>query len=779
MNKIEELISKLTLQEKASLLSGANFWNTKAIQRLNIPSMLLTDGPHGLRRQAGKADHLGLSNSVPATCFPTAAGLASSWDAELTYKVGSAIAAEAAATGVSVLLGPGLNIVRDPLAGRAFEYFSEDPFVAGTLAAGMVEGIQSRGVAATPKHFAVNSQEHMRMSIDEVVDERALREIYLEGFRRVIQGAQPRVLMTSYNRVNGAYANENTHLLKDILKNEWGYKGIIVTDWGANNDRVLGLKAGSTLEMPSSNGATDLEIVEAVKSGALDEVVINQQVEGMLSLVFDTAAAIKDAPSADYEANHMLAVEASQQSIVLLKNDGAVLPLKPHTKVALIGDFAQAPRYQGAGSSFVNPTRLVSALDAFKSDDSITLVGFEPGFKRTGGKSASMANRAVNLAKEAETVIIFAGLDEVRESEGIDRSSMQLPANQVDLINKVAAVHHSVVVVLAAGGAVELPFADNVTAIVHGFLGGQGVGTALKNILTGKQNPSGKLAVTYPFVYADAPTSSYFPGKELSAEHRESIYVGYRYYETADVAVRYPFGHGLSYTQFAYSDVLVTNDSVSFSITNTGDVAGAEIAQVYVRPLTPKAFRPTRELKGFSKVYLQPGELKRVTIPFDEHTFAHYSLSAAKWMVEAGEYAIEVGASIKDLRLQVSLERTGEVYSQDDQNDALDVYKSGKVKNVSDDAFTALLGRPLPASQWNRKKRPTYQDTVAQLQYGSLRGRAFYGLLKLVRRVLILLNRPNDANTVVFIMNIPFTRLVGFSGGKLKKKDIERLFGLN
>lgn len=779
MADIQTLMSELTLEEKASLLSGANFWNTKPVERLGVPSILLTDGPHGLRRQAGKADHLGLSQSVPATCFPTANALANSWDSQLLERVGAAIASEAAATGVSVLLGPGLNIVRDPLAGRTFEYFSEDPYISGKLAAAMVKGIQSRGVAATPKHFAVNSQEHMRMSIDEVVDERTMRELYLEGFRRVIQEARPRMLMTSYNRVNGAYANENPHLLQDILKNEWHYDGTIVTDWGANNDRVDGLKAGSTLEMPSSNGATDAQIVQAVQDGTLEESVVDQQVEALLQLVFDTTEAIKDAPPADLDANHALAVEAATQSIVLLKNDKNILPLQAGTRVALIGDFAQTPRYQGAGSSFVNPTQLTAALDAFTKDESVQVAGYEPGFKRTGGNSRRLIRRALQLAQQADVALVFLGLDEARESEGIDRPSMELPAaNQLRLLKELCAVHHNVVVVLAGGGPLELPFADDVAAIVQGALGGQGVGTALADIITGRSSPSGKLALSYPFVYSDAPTAAYFPGKELTAEHREGVYVGYRYYETAQVAVRYPFGFGLSYTTFSYSDISVSDSEVSFSVTNEGGVAGAEIAQVYIQPPTSDVFRPARELKGFAKVFLQPGETQRLTVAFDEHTFAHYNQTAGAWLVVPGDYTVEVGASVQDVKLQASLHQVGNEIPNVTHQEALAIYQTGQVKSVSDEAFAALLGRPLPQALWNRTQRPTYHDTVAQLQYGSIRGRLFYGLLKGIRRLLFALGRPNDANIMVFMMNIPFSRLPGFSNGKLTRRGIERFFGL-
>ena len=768
----QKYIDAMTLQEKASLLSGANFWNTKPVKRLNIPSITLTDGPHGLRKQAGAADHLGLGESVKATCFPTAAALASSWDENLLQRVGEALGNEAAANKVSVLLGPGLNIVRDPLAGRAFEYFSEDPYIAGKLAAAMVRGIQTHGVAATPKHFAVNSQEYLRMSINEVVDERTMREIYLEGFRRVVQESKPKMIMTSYNKINGTYASENGHTLQDILVKEWNYSGATVTDWGGNNNRVAGLKVGSTLEMPSSNGATDKEIYEAVKDGTLDESILDTQVNKLLSVVFETTEAIKNAQPSDLDVHHELAVEAAERSMVLLKNDSHVLPIASGTRIALIGDFAQTPRYQGAGSSLVNPTRVISAVDAFTDNDLIELIGYEPGFKRTGGKSTSLIRKAVALAKKAEVVIVFIGLDEAKEAEGIDRKTMELPANQLALLSAISAVDTNVVVVSAAGGPVEMPFADDVASIIHSSLGGQGVGKAVANIITGLRTPSGKLAVSYPFTYSDVPTANYFPGQEKTAEHREGLYVGYRYYETAEVAVRYPFGFGLSYTTFSYSNIVVKEKSVTFSITNDGDIAGEEVAQLYIQPPKGATFRPVRELKAFTKVSLQPGQMKKVTVDFDSHTFAHYHVSAKAWVIAKGEYKIEIGASVQDIRLKASLNVKGIADTQEVQK--LKSYPSGNIKNVSDKEFETLLGRPRPIALWNRNNRLTPEDTVMQMKYSRLLGRLLYGLLRLAQKVLFVLKKPNLANNMEFIMNLPFSRIPGFAGGKISNQAIER-----
>lgn len=776
MSEYQKYIEAMTLEEKASLLSGANFWNTKSIERLGIPSIMLTDGPHGLRKQAGKADHLGLSESVPATCFPTAAALANSWDEKLIEEVGRAIGGEAAANKVNVLLGPGLNIVRDPLAGRAFEYFSEDPYVAGKLAASMVRGIQSTGVAATPKHFAVNSQEHLRMSIDEVVDERTLRELYLEGFRRVVEEAHPKMLMTAYNKVNGTYANENAHLLKDILVDEWKYSGTLVTDWGGNHDAVAGVKVGGALEMPSSSGIAEKKIIEAVQSGELEMPLLDERVAALLKLTFETADAIKDAPKVDSAAHHELAVEAAGRSMVLLKNDSQALPIAKGAKVALIGDFAKNPRYQGAGSSLVNPTQLVSAYDAFTSEASVELVGYEPGFKRAGGDNRRLINRAVSLAKKADVAVVFVGLDESKEAEGIDRATMALAQNQLDTVNAISKVHDKVVVVLAAGGPLELPFADTVAAIVHGSLTGQASGQGLVDVLTGRRNPSGKLAVSFPIRYSDTPTASYFPGKERTAEHREGLYVGYRYYETADVPVQYPFGHGLSYTTFSYSDLKVTKTDAEVSITNTGDVAGEEVVQIYVRPPKGDIFRPIRELKGFTKVALQPGETKRVSVSFDSHTFAYYDTTINAWNILGGEYIIEAAASVRDIRLQATVVIT-------DGSDARDTYDSekfapyysGHIKAISDESFEAILGRPLSPALWDRKASLGYDDTIAQLQYGGLSGRALFGILRSARWMLFVLKKPYLANNVVFIMNLPFSKIPSFTGGKISEKTIKRL----
>ena len=773
MPDIRALVSQLTLEEKASLMSGANFWNTKAIDRLGIPSMMLTDGPHGLRKQGGKADNLGLNKSLPATCFPTAATLASSWDETLVQRVGEALGREAAAQQVGVLLGPGLNIIRNPLGGRSFEYYSEDPYVFGKLAVAQVRGIQSTGVAACPKHFAVNSQEHLRMSIDEVVDERSLHEIYLEGFRRVIVEAQPRVIMSSYNRVNGTYANENMHLLDDILRKTWGFDGIVVTDWGGNNNRVAGLIAGNQLEMPSSGGVTDREIVAAVQTGELEESLLDRRVEELLELVFAADEQIKNAPSTNYDAHHELAVEAATHSIVLLKNDNDALPLAQSEKVAVIGDFAKTPRYQGAGSSLVEPTRLDTAYDALVSSG-VDIIGYAPGFKRFGTKSGRLIREAMRLAGEAETVLLFLGLDESSEAEGIDRTHMRLPDNQLQLASELTKLGKKLVVILAGGAPVELPFADAVEAIVHGFLGGQGSGRAITDILTGAVNPSGKLAVSYPLCYDDVPSAKYYPGRELTAEHREGMYVGYRYYDTRDVPACYPFGHGLSYTSFACSDIEVSRTGIKCRVTNTGQVAGAEIVQVYTGAVDSSYHAPRHELKGFAKVSLQPGESRQVEVAFDDHTFAHFDERAGRWVTEPGERLIEIGASSRDIRLSASLTVQGDVSRSANMSRELPAYYAGDVQAVGDDEFARLLGRPLPPSNWDRSAGLTLDSTIAQLSYQNFLGRSCYQVLVLIRNFLFAVGKPIAANNLMFVINMPLSKIERLSSGKISQRKVER-----
>ena len=541
--KYEKIINQMTLEEKARMMSGKNTWETVDFPQYGIPSMCLSDGPHGLRRQAGAGDHLGLNASLPATCFPTAASVANSWDEQLGEEIGTALAEEAVTMGVNVILGPGLNIKRSPLCGRNFEYFSEDPYHAGKMAAAYIRGIQSQGIAACPKHFAANSQELRRMANDSVVDERTFRELYTTGFEIAVKEGKAKSIMSSYNEVNGIYANENSHMLQEILVDEWGFDGFVVSDWGGSNDHALGVKNGSHLEMPGTGNSGVHDIVKAVKNGDLTEEVLDQRLDELLSVIFDTHQATeeKKGTSFDIEAHHKLARKAAQESIVLLKNEDNILPLQPGTKVAVIGDFAQTPRYQGAGSSLVNPAKQPEAVLNEIGNCGLEMVAFEQGYRRNKKSDAKLIERAKEAAKKAEVVLIFAGLDEISESEGLDRTHMNMPQAQNMLIDEISTVNPNVIVVLSAGSAVEMPWYSYVRGIVHGYLGGQAGASAMLNVLTGKICPSGKLNETYPIHCEDNPVLHYYPSKERSSEYRESLYVGYRYYTTVDKKVRFPF----------------------------------------------------------------------------------------------------------------------------------------------------------------------------------------------------------------------------------------------
>ena len=696
MQNTELLLKKLTLEEKCALLSGAETFKTRGMPEHGIPQIWLSDGPHGLRKQAGESDHLGLNPSVPATCFPTASAVANSWDAALGEEIGAALGEEAAAQEVSVVLGPGLNMKRNPLCGRSFEYFSEDPYLAGKLAAGYIRGIQSKGVAACPKHFAVNSQETRRMASDSIVDERTLREIYLTGFEIAVKEGHPRSIMSSYNLVNGTYANENKHLLMEILRGEWGFDGAVITDWGGSNDHALGVKNGSTLEMPAPGGDSVRELLAAVESGKITESDIDARLSELLPLVFDTKAALDAAPREfDAAAHHALARRAAAESLVLLKNEDSLLPLAAGAKVAVIGDFAKNPRYQGAGSSMVNSTQVDVLLDKL-IDSELNVIGYQQGFDRHGKPDAALQKSACELATQADTVILCMGLDEIAESEGLDRSNLRLAQNQVDLLQAVAAVNPKIVVVLYSGSVVETPWLDNCQALLYAALGGQAGAGAVADALTGKVNPCGKLAETWPLAYADVPSAADFATRRKTVEYREGLYIGYRYFTTAEKAVRFPFGYGMSYTTFAYSDMAADEQGVSLTVTNTGSVAGTEIVQLYVAKKNSELFRPAKELKGFARVTLAPGEKQRITITLDDKAFRFWNVKANRWEIEGGEYELLVGASVEDIRLceKISVHGTATVHPYENRD--LDCYYKGDVLHVSDADFEKLLGHPIP-----------------------------------------------------------------------------------
>ncbi|MFF2273638.1 glycoside hydrolase family 3 C-terminal domain-containing protein [Agromyces sp. NPDC058136] len=662
-----ELVAELTLEEKASLTSGASFWTTKAVERVGIPSIVLTDGPHGVRLQRGSADHLGIGDSVPATCFPPAVALGSTFDPELLERVGRALGEEARAEGVGVLLGPGINIKRSPLCGRNFEYLSEDPLVSGVLGAALVTGLQSQGVGASLKHFAANNQEHDRMRASSDVDPRPLREIYLRGFQRVVEDAQPWTVMCSYNRLNGVYTSEDPWLLTSVLRDEWGFEGLVVSDWGAVNDRVEGLPAGLDLEMPASDGRTDAQLVAAVRDGRLDEAALDLAVRRAVELAQKAVAGASADAGYDVDAHHALAREAAARGAVLLRNEGGLLPLAPAQNIAVIGEFARTPRYQGAGSSLINPTRLDTALAAIEEQAEAGVV-FAPGFTIAGNggdaEASALIEEAVAAAAAADVAVLFLGLPAAAESEGFDREHLRLPSGQLALVEAVLAANPNTVVVLANGGVVELPFAGDVPAIVEGWLGGQAGGSGIADVLYGVVNPSGRLAETIPLRLEDTPAFLDFPGEFGHVRYGEGLFVGFRWYDARDAAVRYPFGHGLSYTTFAYSGLSVSSDAsglaVRVTVENTGSRDGREVVQVYTGHADSAVQRAPRVLAGFASVELAAGESREVEVRVRREDLAYWDVRVDRWVVEGGELSVEVGASSRDLRLATTVAIEGD-----------------------------------------------------------------------------------------------------------------------
>lgn len=768
--KHTDIIKSLSLEQKCALLSGGTVFTTRALPGKGIPAITLSDGPNGVRKQAGAADHLGLNPSVPATCFPTSATVANSWDPELGEAVGAAMGEEAAAQGVSVLLGPGLNIKRSPLCGRNFEYFSEDPYLAGKMAAAYVRGIQKNGIAACPKHFAVNSQELRRMASDSIVDERTLREIYLTGFEMVVKEAQPKTIMSAYNLVNGTYANENTHLLMDILRKDWGFDGAVVTDWGGSNDHALGVKNGSTLEMPAPGGDAIRELMKAVQTGKITEADVDARLEELLELVFTTKAAVDAAPGKfDADAHHALARRAAAQSIVLLKNENGLLPLAKGEKVAVIGDFAQTPRYQGAGSSAVNSIKVDSFLECL-AESGLNSVGYAKGFDRQGKPDETLKAEAVQLAKNANVVLLCMGLDEIKESEGIDRADMKLAENQLELLAAVAAANPNVVVLLSAGSSLESSWVKDCKALVYGCLGGQAGAGALVEVLTGAQNPCGKLAETWARSYADTPAKAHFGGDGPTVEYREGLYVGYReglyvgyrYYDTAGVPTAFPFGYGLSYTSFAYSDLKADEKGVTLTVTNTGSCAGAEVVQLYVAKPDATIFRPAKELKGFTKVQLEAGESKTVTIPLDDKAFRYWNVKTDRWEVEGGSYQLLVGASSVDIRLTAAVTVAGTGAPDPYAGKNLEHYRTAQVQNVPDAEFEALLGHAIPENKVHIDRNMT----LGEMGHGrSPIGWLAAAVLGTLLRRSIKKGKP-DLN-ILFQYNMPLRALAKMTNGAI------------
>ncbi len=720
--KNKEIIEKLTLEEKAELCTGKDVWHLNGVERLGIPSVTLTDGPHGLSLKKPDSN---VSENVTATCFPSAVTTACSWDRDLLYRMGQAMGQECLKEKISIILGPGVNMKRSPLCGRNFEYFSEDPLLAGELAASLIGGIQSKGVGTSLKHFAVNSQEKRRLVIDSVVDERALREIYLTAFEIAVKKAQPWTVMTAYNRVGGEYCTENGCLQNKILRDEWGFEGVVVSDWGAVNDRVKGLENGNDLEMPSSNGYNTKKICDAVRNGTLDEKYLDIAADRILTLIEKSAGALGDY-SYDEDEHHCLAAEICASSVVLLKNEDNTLPISKDKTLAVIGEMARAPRYQGEGSSVIVPTKITDAFDGLLQEG--YKITFAPGyFKKQDELNEVMVKDACRIASKSDAVLLFIGLTEEYESEGYDRKNMNLPLSHNRLLEEILKVNENVTVVLSGGSPVTMPWAKRVKAILNGYLGGQASGKAIAEIISGKKNPSGKLAETYPVCESDVPCYSYYPGTGLTAEHREGIYIGYRYYDTAKKDVLFPFGYGLSYTDFDYSDITLSEDkikdtdtlTVTCKVRNIGDRDGAEIVQLYVKDTESTIFRPEKELRDFCKVFLKKGEEKTVSFALSKRAFAYYNININDWHVEAGEFEILIGASSRDIRLKARVEVESSLtdVQAPDYRESAPCYYGADIKNVHDRQFRALLGRDIPQKYIDINDKFTVESCIMDAEH--------------------------------------------------------------
>jgi beta-glucosidase len=792
--RVQAILTQLTLEEKASLTSGADFWNTKGIDRLGLPSLALNDGPHGVRRQVGKSDHLGINESIPATCFPTASATASSWDVELLEEIGEALGKEAQALGANILLGPGLNIKRSPLCGRNFEYFSEDPLLAGKLATAMTQGVESQGVGTSMKHYVANNQETRRLVSNSVVDERALREIYLAGFEEVVKKAQPATVMCSYNLLNGEYVSESDRLQNKILRDEWGYQGLVVSDWGACNDRVLGLANGQDLEMPTSFGYNDKLVVEAVQNGTLDEAVLDKAAGRLIELALNYSETHQEDATFDQDAHHELARRAAAASAVLLKNDDAILPIAPSLgkSIAIIGAFAKTPRYQGSGSSRINPTRLDGAWDYF--DASELNVRYAPGYALDGTdqRQPELEREATQLAENADLAIVFVGLTDEYESEGFDRETLTIPESHNALVSEVAKVNPNTIVVLHGGSPMTMPWRGDVKAILMSYLGGQAVGGAQFDLLTGKVNPSGKLAETYPLALEDNPSYGHFGHEaQWSEYYTESIYVGYRWYQTAQVPVLYPFGYGLSYTNFDYSNLEITENkdirTVRVTVTNTGQVQGQEVVQLYVAgPIDSKVFRAQQELKGFAKVALAPGQSQVVELSLDTRDFSYYNTTVSDWAVEDGQYEIRVGASSEDIRLTTTVMLTGdgqEALLVDRYTD-LPSYMTPKVSTHPDVTFGAshaefakLYGSELPGLQRGNLEFDM-NSTLNDIKH-TLAGRAIYKFV-MVQLEKEMAETPKEAQAMArrSILTMPIRSFLMTGAGLLNPSQLQGLVDL-
>lgn len=787
--KHPEIIEKMSLKQKADFASGYDYWHLESAQDLGLPKIMITDGPHGLRKQNPNGNSVGLGNSYPSTCMPPAATSACSWDENLLREEGEALAEECLQEKVSVILGPGTNIKRSPVCGRNFEYFSEDPLLAGKMSAGLINGCQSKGIGTSLKHFACNSQEAFRMIINEVIDERTMREIYFPAFEIAVKEAQPWTIMNSYNRINGVYASQNDWLQNKVARDEWGFEGLFVTDWGASVDRVPGLKAGTDLEMPSSGTLNAERIVAAVENGELDEAVLDERIDMVVDLILKSKPALEKDFKFDIEEHHAVARKVAEGSMVLLKNEDNVLPLKEGQKIAVIGEMAKAPRYQGSGSSVINPTKLDNAYDSLiEAGVNVTYAqGYykaPPTKKDKSRKSdTELISEAAAAAKAADVAVVFIGLTEALEAEGYDRVDIEIPAEHNTLVKEVVKANPNTVVVLAGGAVVHIPWIDNVKAVLNSGLGGQAGGSAVANILTGKVNPSGKTAETYPLSFEENPVYGNYPGQPVVSEHKESLYVGYRYYDTAKKDVLFPFGYGLSYTTFEYSDIKLSASEikdtdtveVSFKIKNTGSVDGAEIAQVYVADKDSTIFRPEKELRAFTKVFLKAGEEKEVSLTLGKRAFAYYNVNIGDWHVETGEFDILVGASSRDIKLSAVIHVASTVDAEiPNYKETAPAYYTADISEMTGEQWAAVYGQELPSAERDTTKKITIYnclDDASHTKWGGKIGR-------LIKKVISNFGSTENGDAAMLqamAVQIPIRNFISMSMGVFSPKMAEGL----
>ncbi len=784
-----DIVEKMSLKQKADFVSGYDYWHLEEAEELGLPKIMITDGPHGLRKQNPNGKGVGLGNSYPATCMPPAATSACSWDEELLREEGEALAEECLQEKVSVILGPGTNIKRSPVCGRNFEYFSEDPLLAGKMSAGLINGCQSKGIGTSLKHFACNSQEAFRMIINEVIDERTMREIYFPAFEIAVKEAQPWTIMNSYNRINGVYASQNDWLQNKVARDEWGFEGLFVTDWGASVDRVPGLEAGTDLEMPSSGTLNSERIIAAVENGVLDEAVLDEGVDNVVDLIIKSKPALEKDFKYDVEAHHAVARKVAEGSMVLLKNDDNILPLKSNAKIAVIGEMAKAPRYQGAGSSVINPTKLDNAYDSLieLGADVTYAQGYykaPPTKKDKNRKSESeLTAEAVKAAEAADVALVFIGLTEEFEAEGYDRDNIDMPAAHNALVSEVVKANPNTVVVLAGGSVVNMPWIEDVKALLNMGLSGQAGGSAAANILMGKVNPSGKTAETYPLSFDENPVYGNYPGSPVISEHKESIYIGYRYYDTAKKDVLFPFGFGLSYTTFEYSDIKLSESeikdnetvTVSFKIKNTGDMDGAEIAQVYVADKESTIFRPEKELRAFTKVFIKAGEEKEVSVTLGKRAFAYYNTNIGDWHVETGEFAVLVGSSSRDIRLEAAVNVISTVEAEvPDYKKSAPAYYTADIAGMNGGQWAAVYGQQLPSAERDTSAKITIYnclDDASHTKWGGRIGR----LIQSVITKFASAETGDGAMLQAMAVQIPMRNFISMSMGVFSPKMAEGL----